>query len=118
MSEVAVAYDRIGDLPVEAEAVVSDAGVVGRLVHGGGLVNHDGIRFQTEKSVGKAGGDVKDVPVFGAELHGGALSMGGGCLAEVQDDILHAAADAVDQFGVVMRGQLEVHAAEDALTGG
>lgn len=118
MGQIAVVDDGSGGFPVEAETVVADADIVGRLVDRGRFVDHDGVRLEAEESVGQALGNVENVAVGGTEFHGGGLSVSGRVPPQIQKHIFGAAADAIDQLRVIVGGELEMHPAEDALVGG
>jgi len=118
MCQVALVDDGSDRFPIEAKTVITDAGIVGWLVDGGCFVDHDGVRLEAQESMSNALGNVKDVAVGGTKFHGGGLPVSGGVPAEIQENIPDAAADAIDQLRVIVRGQLEMHASDDALAGG
>lgn len=116
MVSVFVGDDSWGERPLDGErgVVVSDASLVRRGIE---LIDEvEGFRLvdKGDVAVGETFRYVKHPAVFGGEFSAKGLAEGRGFLSDVEYDIKESAADAADEFGFGVGGELIVHAAERA----
>ena len=114
---VLIAYQWLFNSPVYRQVwiIPADGAFRGRVVIRGTLIGENGIRFQSDKAMCKAGRDPQHFLVFTIQLHAEMFTERSTILSDIQTDIEYRSFDNVNKFSLLMRGDLIVQTAEHML---
>lgn len=101
---------RVG--PGATERIPRDAGIEAGGMFRGDVIQHDGGCFQDVEAVSQAARHIDRIGAGGGQFEDDMPVKRRGAAADVENDIHHGTRDAIDDFCMIGRGELEVHAAE------